>query len=63
MVKKVISDQTMLDLKISKMERIIEKLKLDVPLEGLKWQRKMVAHYTGQLQTLIEVRNGLRRSK
>lgn len=63
MVKKIISSETMLDLKIAKLERIIESLQTEIPLEGKKWQRGMVAHYTEQLNELREARDGLRRSK
>ena len=63
MVKRVISSLTMADLKVARMERIIESLRSEMPLEGKKWQRGMIEHYTRQLHTLLEVRNGLRRSK
>lgn len=63
MVKQAISNETMLELKIQKMESIIERLKLDVPLEGAKWQAGMIRHYSAQLKRLKEALNGIRRTK
>ncbi|MAH48054.1 hypothetical protein CMI37_19685 [Candidatus Pacearchaeota archaeon] len=63
MVKRIISTETLTDLKILKMESIIKKLTIDIPLEGSKWQAGMLRHYTNQLENLKKVRDGLRRSK
>lgn len=52
-----------LDLKIIRMRGIISRLSVDVPLEGVKWQEHMIAHYTNQLARLIEVKSGLRPTK
>ena len=62
-VKKVISPETLYDLKVSKLESIIEKLKIDIPLEGAKWQRNMIAHYSRKLVELKEAAHGIRRAQ
>ena len=34
------------DLKRKRLNSIIERLEQDIPLEGKRWQRNMIAHYT-----------------
>jgi len=58
MAKRMISKKSMLELKISRLERIIETLKSEIPLEGKKWQSGMIRHYTSQLDELRASQQG-----
>lgn len=48
--------------KIDNMTALINRLKADVPIEGEKWQRHMVAHYENQRRRLEVIRDGLTKS-
>ena len=59
MGKQMIDQLTLVTLKISRLSGIIQSLENEIPLEGKKWQRNMIAHYRGQQANLEKIRDGL----
>jgi len=62
MVKKNSSPKAKFDLKVASLRRTISSLETEIPLEGKKWQRKMIAHYNRLHDELLEANNGPRGS-